>query len=69
MCNEGNLDLFLSLKQKIVVIEHNELADVSLPIDPTSHLRVGHCQENMCVEDIPRFKIFQTLILDYLCNQ
>ena len=28
MCNEAKLDLFLSLEQKIVVSEHNELAVV-----------------------------------------
>ena len=41
VCNEANLDLFHSLKQKIVVSEHNDLADVSLPLGPTSHLRFG----------------------------
>ena len=40
-----------SLKQKIVISEHNELADLSL--DPASHLKVGNWWENMCV-DKPR---------------
>ena len=30
MCSEANLDLFLSLKEKILVSEHNELAVVPL---------------------------------------
>ena len=31
VCNEANLNLFLSLKQKIVVSDHNEMAVVPLP--------------------------------------
>ena len=30
VCNEANLNLFLSLEQKIVVSQHNELAVVPL---------------------------------------
>ena len=34
VCNEANLDLVLSLEQKIVVSEHNELAVVTYPLGP-----------------------------------
>ena len=56
VCNEANLDLVLSLKEKIVVSEHNEFAR-------TGHLRVGAQWKDMCV-DIHR--IFLTLFLEYL---
>ena len=34
VCNEANLDLVLSLEQKIVVSERNELAVVTYPLGP-----------------------------------
>ena len=34
VCNEANLNLFLSLEQKIVVSEHNELAVVTYLLGP-----------------------------------
>ena len=74
VCNEANLDLFLSLEQKTVVSELptkdcNQWTQWVgyCALCPTGHLRVGTSIENMCV-DILR-NVFQTLLLDYLCNK
>ena len=52
VCNEANLDLVLSLEQKIVVSEHNELAVVTYPLGPNWSFASGCAMGEHVSEDI-----------------
>ena len=74
MCNEANIDLFLSLEQKIIVSglptkDCNQWMQWvgCCALCPTGHLRVGTSMENRFVDMLRN--VFSTLLLDYLCNK